>query len=101
MTTENDLVLPVLRVLGDAPNGVLPTQEVRQRVKATLRLTTEDLRPLANRPDSRIDQMIRNLKSHRNVPGNPFHEGLLRDVHRGYALTELGRRRIGQVGTPS
>jgi hypothetical protein len=95
MTTESELVLPVMRVLGDAPNGLLPTGEVRQRVKANLRLTAEDLRPLANRSDRRIDQLIRNLKSHRNVPGNPFHEGLLRDVHRGYALTELGRRMIG------
>ena len=76
---------PVLRALGDAPNGYLPTGEVRRRVKATLPLTADDLRPLANRPDYRIDQIIRNLKSHRNVPGNPFFEGLIRDVPRGYA----------------
>ncbi len=86
-----------MRVMEYAPNGLLPTGEVRQRVKATLRLAYEDLRPLANRNDCRIDQLIRNLKSHRNVPDNPFHERLLQELHRGYALTELGRRAIIQT----
>lgn len=96
MTTESDVIVPVLRVLGETPNGYLPTGEVRKRVKATINLTGEDLRPLTNRPDTRIDQIIRNLKSHRKVPGNPFFEGLLRDVPRGYALTERGRQRLSQ-----
>lgn len=96
MTTESEVVGPVLRVLGEAPNGCLPTGEVRQRVKATIPLTLNDLSSLTNRPDQKIDQIIRNLKSHKNVSGNPFFEGLLRDVPRGYAITERGRRRLEQ-----
>jgi hypothetical protein len=90
MTSESQIIVPVLKVLKDAEGGSLSTGEVRRRVKATLRLTQSDLFPLKNRPDYRIDQTIRNLKSHRNVPGNPFHDGYLRDVPRGYAITSLG-----------
>jgi hypothetical protein len=92
MTKEVDVVLPVLRVLIETDAGMLKTKEVRQRVRDTIKLTADDLAPLRNRPDQRIDQTIRNLKSHKRVPGNPFYEGLLRDVPRGYAITELGRR---------
>jgi hypothetical protein len=92
MTQEADVVLPVLRVLIDAETGMLRTSEVRQRVRDLIPLSPDDLAPLRNRPDQRIDQTIRNLKSHKRVPGNPFYEGLLRDVPRGYAITELGRR---------
>jgi hypothetical protein len=92
MTREVDVVLPVLRVLIETDTGTLRTQEVRQRVREAIRLTPDDLAPLRNRQDQRIDQTIRNLKSHRNVPGNPFFEGWLQDVPRGYAITDLGRR---------
>ena len=92
MTQEADVVLPVLRVLIDTESGMLRTSEVRQRVRDLIPLSPEDLAPLRNRQDQRIDQTIRNLKSHKRVPGNPFYDGLLRDVPRGYALTELGRR---------
>jgi hypothetical protein len=92
MTKEVDVVLPVLRVLIETDAGMLQTKEVRERVRDTIKLTADDLAPLRKRPDQRIDQTIRNLKSHKRVPGNPFYEGLLRDVPRGYAITELGRR---------
>ena len=92
MTKEVDVVLPVLRVLIDTDTGTLRTTEIRERVRDSIRLTPDDLAPLRNRQDQRIDQTIRNLKSHKNVPGNPFYEGLLRDVPRGYAITDRGRQ---------
>ena len=92
MTTEADVILPVLRILNGVETGSLPTGEVRRRVRETLCLSSEDLLPLRNRPDQRIDQTIRNLKSHRLVAGNPFSEGLLRDIPRGFEITEQGRR---------
>jgi hypothetical protein len=91
MTKESDAVLPVLRVLIDSETGVLRTSEVRKRVRELILLTPEDLEPLRNRQDQKIDQTIRNLKSHKKVPGNPFHDGLIRDVPRGYAITLFGR----------
>jgi hypothetical protein len=98
MTSESEVVLPVLRVLGEEPMGLLPTGEVRRRVKATLALTDDDYQPLRNRPDFRIDQTIRNLKSHKGIPGNPFFEGFLRDVPRGYAITERGLSELARRG---
>lgn len=94
MKTEHDIVAPVLSVLAEAPLGELSTTDLRQEVKANLNLTSEDLAPLRNRPDCRIDQVIRNLKSHKETPGNPFAEGLLEDVHRGFRITDKGRRYI-------
>ena len=97
MFNEYDVVIPVLKTLATAPNGKLQTREVRERVRKTLALTAADLKPLVNRSDQRIDQIIRNLKSHRNTPGNPFCDGLMVSVHRGYAITALGRARIGDT----
>jgi hypothetical protein len=91
MNRESDIVPVVLRVLRETPDGTLPTGEVRRLVRERLILTREDLAPLRNRPDQRIDQIIRNLKSHKKVAGNPFHDGLLQDVPRGFAITEIGR----------
>jgi len=92
MNRESEIVPVVLQVLRETPDGTLPTGEVRRRVRERLILTREDLAPLRNRPDQRIDQIIRNLKSHRKVSGNPFHDGLLQDVPRGFAITDIGRR---------
>jgi len=94
MMKENDVVLPVLHVLNEVSSGRLSTREVRERVRAAICLTADDLMPLRNRTDQRIDQIIRNLKSHRNVLGNPFNEGLLHDVPRGFAITERGREYV-------
>ena len=92
MTTEVEVVVPVLRELNKTPSGVLPTRTVRERVKEALALSAEDMKPLANRSDRKIDQTIRNLKSHRKTPGNPFFEGLIEDVERGYKITQAGRK---------
>ena len=96
MNTEQDVVVPVLQVLAATEKGQLSTTDLRAEVKAVLPLKSGDLEPINNRPDYRIDQTIRNLKSHKNVPGNPFCEGLLEDVHRGFKITAKGRKAAQQ-----
>jgi hypothetical protein len=91
MKGEHDVVLPVLAVLDADPRGRLDTGTLRRRVKAVIPLDAADMQPLRNRSDRRIDQIIRNLKSHKATPGNPFAEGLLNDVPRGFEITEAGR----------
>ena len=98
MKSESDLILPVLVALEAAPRGRLATGALRQRVKEAVTLDAVDLQPLRNRSDQRIDQIIRNLKSHRAVPGNPFAEGLLRDVPRGFEITNEGRAVVARLG---
>jgi len=95
MTTEAEVVVPVLKALTHSPTGVLPTWALRKQVRASVLLTSDDLRTLLNRNDQKIDQTVRNLKSHRRSPGNPFFEGLLEDVPRGFKITDAGRKYLG------
>lgn len=92
MHTEKSVLPCVLEVLREAPEGRLSTTEVRESVKQRLRLSARDREPLVNRNDMRIDQIIRNLKCHRKTPGNPFFDGVLEDVPRGFKLTEISNR---------
>ena len=92
MKKESELVIPVLSVLNESSSGALSTREVRELVKSRIALTVDDLKPLKSRSDTRIDQVIRNLKCHRNVPGNPFSEGLIESRPRGMAITKKGKR---------
>jgi len=92
MTSESQIVVPVLEVLNGSLVGELSTTEVRLEVRNRVSLDAEDLRPLQNRNDQCFDQTVRNLKSHKEVPGNPFFEGLLEDIPRGFRITAAGRR---------
>jgi hypothetical protein len=94
LITEDQLVRPVLEILHETPKGELTTTELRQAVKDRLSLTNEDFKPLSNRPDFRIDQIVRNLKSHRKTQGNPFSEGLLKNVRRGFKIAAKGRKAL-------
>ncbi|WP_204114180.1 winged helix-turn-helix domain-containing protein [Shimia biformata] len=91
MVHENELTRPVLEVLNESLLGELTTTEIRRAVKERVALSVEDLAPLQNRSDQKIDQVIRNLKCHRKTPGNPFCEGFIEDVPRGFRITERGR----------
>jgi hypothetical protein len=92
MITEEDVVLPTLEVLDESLIGELTTTQLRQELRERLPLSAVDMKPLRNRSDQRVDQIIRNLKSHKKATGNPFFEGLLVDVPRGFRITDTGRR---------
>lgn len=92
MITEEDVVLPTLQVLNETLLGELTTAELRQELRKRLPLTERDLEPLRNRSDQRIDQIIRNLKCHKKSEGNPFNEGYLLDIPRGFRITDTGRQ---------
>ncbi len=94
MTTESELITPVLVALNDTPKGYLPMGEIREFVRENVSLSADDLLPLANRNDSRIDQITRNLKSHKKTPGNPVCEGLMEDRPGGLAITVKGRKAL-------
>jgi hypothetical protein len=94
MTTENELTKPMLETLAAAPEGALTTTALRLAIKQKIQMDEGDLVPLQGRPDFSIDQKIRNLKSHRLVPGNPLFEGLVEDTYRGFKITSRGRAAI-------
>ena len=91
MTSETDLIVPALEALAGANSGQLPTQQLREEIKHNIILSAEDCAPLMNRPDARIDQKIRNLKSHKMNVGNPIFEGLISEIPRGMSITTKGR----------
>ncbi len=76
-TLEADLTCPALDML-DAACGSLSTTALRTALKSTLTLSNGDLMPLAGRTDYKIDQIIRNVVSHKPVPGNIIHDGLVK-----------------------
>lgn len=96
MTTEAELVIPTLEILANADGGSMTTGELRQEIRKRVTLSLEDLEPLRGRPDQKIDQRIRNLKSHRKSVGNPIFEGLIEDVPKGFSITKRGYRVIGR-----
>lgn len=91
MITENELTDPIIELLARAPGDALTTTELREMLKDNLPLSEADLRPLRGRPDTRIDQIIRNVKSHKKSEGNPFYEGLIEEQPRGFRLTSKGK----------
>ena len=91
MTNEEQLTLPVLEVLSESLLGELTTTELRLEIKRRIQLDVSDHKPIRNRPDTRIDQIIRNVKCHRSSEKNPFAIGYLEEVPRGFRITDKGR----------
>lgn len=91
MISEAELSIPALKVLAGAPNGAMSTRELRERLKKALPLTPADCAPLVGRADTKIDQRIRNLKSHSKSPGNIIREGYAKPIRGGFQITKHGR----------
>ena len=91
MIGELQITRPFLQVLDESLLGELTTTEIRIELRHRLPLGPDDFRPLRNRSDQTFDQIVRNLKSHKDVPGNPIYEGYAIDVPRGFRITRKGR----------
>ena len=53
--------------------------------------TGHDAQLLRNRDDTHFSQLVRNIKSHKEVPGNAICDGLIEDSGRNeMRLTDLG-----------
>lgn len=64
--SENDLIIPTLRLLNNAPNNTLTTTELISQLQQIMNPSAEDLVILNGRSDSKFSQIVRNLKSHNN-----------------------------------
>ena len=95
MITEADLLDPTLHVLSEKPDGRSTTTELRNQLRKRVKLDSHDLRPLRNRGDVCFDQIVRNMKCHRDVPGNIVHAGFARSVPGGLEITPKGLAKIG------
>lgn len=93
---ERDTYLPVLEYLDDAPDGFLKTSDLILALETQMHLTIEDRAILENRSDSRFSQIVRNIVSHRETPGNLIQMGWAEydKAKRGLRITREGRRYI-------
>jgi hypothetical protein len=83
----------VLDILAGQPNGRATVKTIRGELPKHVNLTSGDQTDSITRENEELwEQQVRNLKSHHNVPGNVFYEGLVRWVRRGvWELTDAGR----------
>ena len=87
---EDDIQYPVLSILN--ASGAMTTSELREGVKKFVEATGENLKPLENRNDTAIDQIIRNIVSHRNdSPNNMIYKGLIDYQDEKLSITPKGK----------
>ena len=66
------------------------TAQLRRDIKSSLPLSVEDLAPLKNRPDTKIDQVVRNIVSHNTLTK----EGYCTRSKKGLVITQKGKVKV-------
>lgn len=98
--TEHEVGFAILRVLAEEPSGEASLATLRRRLPDYLDLSEADLAQSPTRPNERIwEQIIRNIKSHSETPGNILCEGYAEHLPGfGYKITDSGRLHLGHKG---
>lgn len=94
--SEKDILVPALATIIKAYEETgLPVEmgTLREGVKRMLNISSEDLDPLDGRKDTKIDQVIRNLRSHNTLLKN----GWVEATESGYVPTDRGYAQIAEV----
>jgi hypothetical protein len=68
--SESDLLLPALKLLAVESTGYLSTTDLKEKLVELFQPEGEDAEILANRNDTRFTQIVRNMISHKKIPGN-------------------------------
>jgi hypothetical protein len=93
--SEADIAFAILVIAAFQPNGIASFRQLRREIPIHVRLSELDTSPSIMRPNEELwMQKIRNIRIHRDVPGNFIHDGYLIHIpHVGFQITELGLRR--------
>lgn len=96
-STENEIAEIVLAIAADQASGIATFHRIRKELPARMELTEGDMKKSTTRPRERMwEQLIRNIKSHHDTPGNYIADGYLEHVPKvGYRITARGRRKLG------
>ncbi len=91
--SENDLIIPTLRLLNVAPNNTLTTTELISQLQQIMNPSAEDLVILNGRSDSKFSQIVRNLKSHNNFTVLNYATYTPKDnqISGSFTLTDAGK----------
>lgn len=87
---ENELVDPSLEYLYDCPDGEASTTELRDHLFKVMGPKGEDTDILDGRVDTKFDQKVRNLKSHKTLEKT----GYVDATYRGFRLNNFGRKMV-------
>lgn len=93
---ERDTYLPTLKMLSEAEGGFLTISDLIRALEDHFAPTGEDAEILAGRSDTRFSQIVRNIVSHRETPGNLIKEGWAEydKGRRGLKITPEGVRHL-------
>ena len=98
--SETDILLPTLRILVAQPNGSMTTTDLIAELSEVMDPQGEDAEILEGRHDTRFSQIVRNMISHKESPGNIIAEGFAIHLGRrdGLQITEAGRIHLRNKG---
>lgn len=83
-TSEAEIGRAVLVILAQSPGGEASLAELRDQVPNHVHLTAEDRAPSLTRKGEELwEQIVRNITSHKESPGNLIAEGLVENHKKG------------------
>lgn len=90
---EEDVYVPILRLLNDSPEGFMKTSDLIRALEKMMNPHGEDAEILSGRSDTKFSQIVRNVISHRSTPSNLIGRGFVDydKVRRGLRITTSGR----------
>jgi hypothetical protein len=94
--SEADLLIPTLRILAKQPNGKMTTSRLIIELEGLFNPAGKDAEILEGRHDTYFSQIVRNMVSHKKVPGNVIAEGFAKHLgpRQGLEITEAGRMHL-------
>lgn len=98
--TESDVAIATLRIAASRPDRTATFYRLRKELPGYLNLSAADRVQSETRPNEELwEQLIRNIKSHYESPGNIIYEGYASHVPRvGYRITDAGLRLLKRKG---
>lgn len=91
--TEAEIADVVEIILNERSSHAASIAELIKEIPNRIDLAAEDLAQSPTRPNEPLwHQRVRNIRSHKNSPGNAIHDGRLIAIRGGYALAEVRRK---------
>lgn len=81
---EADIGPDVIAIVDGEPGRQITTTKLISELRSRIPLSVEDEEQLDGRNDDRFSQIVRNIKSHKNTPGNLIHDGHLIEIKGGF-----------------
>lgn len=97
-STEQDIAVAVLKVLGTKPSGEASIQTLIEEVPKHHSLTAGDKMPSTTRSTEELwEQIVRNITSHKDSPSNFIARGYLVQIDGGLKITPAGQDHLASV----